>query len=83
MASGHVDHDRELVGSAELRDQGLQCLAQVRDRGLCYIALVISSHARAQLRMRAPDTVLVLLDDIRTCTAPVIAVASFEAVSIP
>ena len=65
VASGHVNHDRKLVGSAELSDQGVECLSQIRDCSICRIALAVSPHTRAQLSMRAPDTVLVLLDGVR------------------
>jgi hypothetical protein len=58
-------HDSELVGSAELRDQGLECLAHIPDGSICRITLAVSPNARAQLRMSAPDTVLVLFYGVR------------------
>lgn len=63
--SGSTRHRRasgQRVGSAELGDEPGQSLTQVRDRSIRSITLAVGSNAGAELSVRAPDTVFVLLD---------------------
>jgi hypothetical protein len=59
------DGDRKLPRNTELLDEAGQCLAEVIQRGFLSVALTVRSHARAQLGVGAPHSVLVALDDDR------------------
>ena len=62
VASGRHG-DRHFPGNAELLDEARQRFAEVVE-GLTFCnALTMGAKARAQLRMRAPNTVLVAFDD--------------------
>ncbi len=62
--SGHIDIEGELLGRSEFCDQPAQRRSQILDRSLVCVSLAVSTHARTQLRMGAPDTVLVLLEGV-------------------
>src|SRR5512142_2147193 len=64
VASGHVDCKRELLRRAELGDQALKRLAQVRDGSFAAVALTVRTHTGAQLRVSTPDTVFVLFHGV-------------------
>src|ERR1022692_4372498 len=59
-ASGHADHESQLIWCTELGDQANEGLAQVRDRRIKGVPLATGPPARTQLSVSAPHTVLVL-----------------------
>ena len=61
VASGHVNHERELRRCAKLGDQPFKRLAQVSHSSFTGITLTVGAHAGTQLSVGAPHTIFVLL----------------------
>ena len=63
QASGHVDHERQLIWGAELGNQAFERLAQVRDCRIEGVPLAIGSHTGTQLSVSAPHATRRLTTD--------------------
>ena len=70
QASGHVDHESQLIWRAELGNQASSASRKSATAASRVSPLAIGSHAGTQLGVRAPHAVLVLRDDIRDMHGP-------------
>jgi hypothetical protein len=62
--SGDVECQGQLVWWSNDIEQSLKCRAQISDRRFLRRSVADSADARAELGGRAPNTVLVLLNDV-------------------
>lgn len=62
--SGDVECQSEFLRWSDLFEQEFKCSAQVRDGGFLRRPVAERGNARSKLRGAAPDTILVLLNDV-------------------